>query len=263
MMKWLQNNPVGLAIGGVCALFLFLLLMLTVVASLPISTVLSDDDTEVEGEAIELPALAENKPIDTYQVITDRPLFNQSRRPVIEEEIEDTGEEEPPESDFEMPSVELMGVVITPTEKMVTLKRFDSEESLVAYEGRPIEADFGSWYVSSVGPRTATLSSAEGEELILEMKVNDASIEEPAPIKPAEREGESEADIAAAEGQGEGEPLNRADEIRQRIAERREELKQESDGGQQAEAEPAQPTYKDAIKSLINRNRKEEAENDK
>lgn len=263
MLKWLQNNPVGMALGGVGAFFLLLLLILLVLGSLPISTDIDEEDGLADEKAIELPALAESKPVENYKVIIERPLFNQSRQPIIEEQIDNPEDDFAEDgSDFDMPSVELMGVVITPTEKMVTLKQADSGESLVAYEGRPIEANFGSWRVSSVGPRTATLTSADGEELLLELKVHDASIEEPPPLKPVAEAGEAEAATAANDSNQDGESLSRADEIRRRIAERREELQKESENNQQATAEANEPTYKDAIRNLISRNRNEEAEND-
>jgi hypothetical protein len=268
MLKWLQDNPVGLVLSCVSGFFLFLLLLMTILASLPLSTGPAGDEADAAGAEVELPVLAENQPIDSYKVIVERPLFNQSRQPIIEEVLDEDDESAAgEEADFELPAVELMGVVITPTSRMVTLRRSDHEKSLVAYEGRPIEADFGSWKVSSINERTATLTDDDGKELHLEMKVHDASIEEPAPIQSPEESGEpGEAELAAVRQEGaEGEPLSRADEIRQRIAERREELKREAGENQQAEAGTKQPTYQEAIQSLIGRNRqqKADAENEK
>lgn len=218
----------GLALSALCGLLLFLLLLLTVMSSLPLSTGLASGEAGENDPGLDMPQLAESPPIDTYYVITQRPLFNESRLPDADED-ESGGEE--PELVEEMtgaPDVELSGVIITPTLRMVTLKRKDNQQSLVAFEGKPIEADFGNWQVSSIEARAATLTSGGGEELYLEMKVHGEKIE--APELPITKSREEVAVSAATELQeGELEPLSRAEEIRQRIAERRAELQQEAE----------------------------------
>jgi hypothetical protein len=170
------------------------------------------------------------------------------------------------------PEVELSGVIITPTLRMVTLKRTDDAKSLVAFEGKPIEADFGSWQVSSIQARAVTLTSGSGEELQLELKVHDAKIEQPVrPVKPAKQDaaaGEQSPEVAENPAT---EPLSRAEEIRQRIAERREELRREAEQKGQADEQPSasrdQPgeqgaekadgqDYQQAIQALMNRRKK-------
>ena len=250
----------GIALSATCGFLLFVLLVLTILSSLPLSSSWSGNDVDNSDPSLELPTLAENLPIDNYSVITERPLFNQTRQPTPDGEGEDS---EPliDDSDFELPDIELSGVIITPSLRMVTLKRNDNEQSLVAFEGRPIEADFGTWIVSSIQPRAVTLTSDSGEELQLEMIVHDAQIEPPAPVsEPDEEEGLVAAD--AADQPTEVEPLSRAEEIRQRIAERREELRREADLEEQSETKAEKPDYKSAIQSMIGRNRQEKANNE-
>ena len=257
MMKSLQDNPPGIVLGALCGLLLCAWLVLAILSSLPLSPPPADDAAGAPDPGLELPTLAENLPMDTYNVITARPLFNETRLPVLDDgadDLDQAGELE----DGEKPDVELAGVIITPSLRMVTLKRKDNKQSLVAFEGRPIEADFGSWHVSRVLPRGATLTSASGEELQLEMKVHDAKIEPPAPAvtkPPAKAENAATAQDAAAE------PLSRAEEIRQRIAERRGELRREAEQADESGAQAEQPSYQQAIQSMIGRKRQPESDN--
>jgi hypothetical protein len=254
----MQDNPLGLALGAVCGFLLFVLLVLMVVSALPLSTRMAAGGASDGETGIELPQLAENKPVDSYYVINERPLFNESRLPIIEPEEElDPMADVVEEEEVDAPEVELSGVVITPSLRMVTLRRKGGEESLVAFEGRPIEAEFGSWQVTSIGPRVATLTSASGEELLLEMKVHDERIEQPEkPVRPTKASAEEQLVAKAAQpSSAEGEPLSRAEEIRQRIAERREELRRESAAADQ-DQEAAPPDYQSAIENMMNSSRR-------
>jgi len=174
-------------------------------------------------------------------------------------------DEEIEEEVVETPEVELMGVVITPSLRMVTLKKKDAEESLVAFEGMPIEGEFGGWQVTEIGPRMATLTSGNGEELLLELQVHDERIDAPEKMPdkaPApDKQQKPGSTQAAAEN---SEPLSRAEEIRQRIAERREELRRESElAGQGEEKKEAPPPadYQSAIQNMIERRGQERTKN--
>lgn len=257
-MKWLQDNPLGLALGAVCGLLLCAWLVLAILSSLPLPPPAADDAAGAPDPGLELPTLAENLPMDTYNVITARPLFNDTRLPVLDDVAEVPEQAGGPAEDGAKPDVELAGVIITPSLRMVTLKRKDNKQSLVAFEGRPIEADFGGWQVSRVGPRAATLTSASGEELLLEMKVHAAKIEPPAPVV---AKNPATAENAAVEPGAAAEPLSRAEEIRQRIAERREELRRDAEQADQAGAPAEQPSYQQAIQSMIGRNRQQKGDN--
>lgn len=261
-MKWLEDNPVGIGLGVFSGLLLLTLVALLVLSSLPLSSEWIDSEADTgDNPALELPQLAENKPIDDYSIITQRPLFNESRLPDTDGSGTDS-QDLLPEEVVDAPDVELAGVVITPTLRMVTLKRKDNERSLVAFEGQPIEADFGSWQISSIQERAATMTSGNGEELQLEMKVHDAVIAPPAVPVARPQPAPTELEASAVQ-ETEGAQLSRAEEIRQRIAERREELRREADQSQEAGQEQAeQADYKNVIQSMIGRNRKSQSNDD-
>jgi len=269
-LKWLDDNPLGIALGGLCGFLLLALLVLTVLAALP-PGVATIPPAENGGEGLQLPVLAEKLPLASYAIITERPLFSENRQPASQDG-DSSGESLPLDEPTGAPEVELSGVIITPTLRMVTLKRTDDAKSLVAFEGKPIEADFGSWQVSSIQARTVTLTSGSGEELQLELKVHDAKIEQPVqPVKPAKQDaaaGEQSPEVAENPPT---EPLSRAEEIRQRIAERREELRRESEmngaADQQSNAAVDQSAeqgtdpddgknYQQAIQALMGRGKK-------
>jgi hypothetical protein len=257
-MGWLEGNLVGRVLAGVAAGLVVISLLLGVIWSLPPTG--SDSDAEGAGEAPrpEVPQLPESEPIEHYAVVTERPVFNESRQPELELDLAEEGEDDLPETEVDAPEVELAGVVITPSIRMVTLRQKKEQgESLVAFEGQPLRGDYGSWHVSRIEPREITLASGNGEELELKLEVHDAKIAPPPKAKP-QPGSKAGADAPAAERQaaagngeqGDEEPLSRAEEIRQRIQERREELRraaeEEAASGQEQTAD-----YRRAIQSMI------------
>jgi hypothetical protein len=132
----------------------------------------------------------------------------------------------------------------------------------VAFEGKPIEADFGSWQVSAIQARAATLTSGAGEELQLEMQVNEEAIAAPAAPRKTKAEEETAEAGEATEEQGDAAQLSRAEEIRQRIAERREELRREAEQQGESEEQPDAQTYQNAIQSMVGSKRRGTNENE-
>jgi len=259
MIKWLEDNPLGIALASVCGGLLVISLLLAVVWALPAPSTSAGPEEESNVPGLDVPELAGSESIEKYAVITEHPVFNNTRLPEIDLELEDL-EEVPPEA-VEAPEVELAGVIITPSIKMATLRQTGEKgaESLVAFEGMPLEGNFGSWRVSRIEAREVTLSSASGEEMQLKLEVHSVAIKEPPKPKPPVEEKKPEKEVQAR--QGEDQPLSRAEEIRQRIAERREELR----AAAEAEEEDEQMTYSQAIQSMMGQKRqgKEENESDK
>ncbi len=257
-MKWLEDNPMGLILAGISGALLLMLLAIGLLWIMPASSRQTGEGTGGDPDALNIPLLVDSQSIETYAVVTERPLFNESRQPQIDQDLlnEDSlaaGEGSLDEEQVDAPDVQLTGVVITPTIRMVTLKRKDDDEPLVAFEGKPLEGPYGSWQVAKIDAREVVLMSGEGEELQLSLQVHDTKIEAPDDSSPKVR-GEDEAKELQAAIEDE-EPLTRAEEIRQRIAERREELKRvaEENGERQG------TSYQDAIKSMVERNRKPQA----
>jgi hypothetical protein len=251
--RLLQDNPIGLALAGIGGFLVLCMLIIFIWSHLPVGNTEVSEAELADGALTDLPALAESPPLDGFSVIVQRPLFNETRLPIIEVEADsDIAEVEdipPDETELE---VELSGIVITPTLRMATLKRQDGQKSLVAIEGNYLEGEFGSWQLTQVGSRKVTLVSGSGKELQLELQVHDERIEPPESLV----EPVSEQTASAEEQQliqENGEPLTRADEIRQRIAERREQLRQQAEAEDQAGEQDAQPSYEEAIRAMINR----------
>ena len=257
MNRWLADNPLGIALASVCGGLLLISLLLGVIWALPASSSSAGPEEESNVPGLDVPELAGSESIEKYAVITEHPVFNNTRLPEIDLESEDL-EEVPPEA-MEAPEIELAGVIITPSIKMATLRQTGEKgaESLVAFEGMPLEGNFGSWQVSRIEAREVILTSGSGEEMQLKLEVHSVAIAEPPKPKPtAEEKKEPEKETQAR--QGDDQPLSRAEEIRQRIAERREELRNAAE----AEEEDEQMTYSQAIQSMMGQKRQEKAENE-
>lgn len=259
MIKALENNVVGLALACVCGALLLVALGLIVLWALPPSPDMAADETE-SLQDIQIAALAASKPFDQYEEIARRPVFNEDRRPSAVDET-DAEPELLVEEDLDAPEVELAGVVITPSLRMATLKSKEHKYSLVAFEGKPLEGNFGSWHVSNIAERAVTLASSDGREMQLELQVHNAVIREPPKPAGASAPGDDEEGVEPGEAptDEEAEQLTRAEEIRRRIEERREELRRQAEENQANRAE----NYSEAIQSMMqNSQRRREDNND-
>jgi len=266
-MKWLQDNPVGMILASVSGFFFLLVLAMTIVWNLPVSVNMAGPDKELAAAneaALAVPPIGD---LGEYHVINEKPVFNESRQP----EIADS-EDEAPDEDIaievkDAPAVKLTGVVITPSSRFASLTPDDKNiESVMAREGESLTREFVGWRVASVQPRIVVLESRDGQSLELELQVHDVKIEEPPPVAPASPIAQALASGGSAEATEEGEePMSRAEQIRQRIAERREELRLEQEAQQSGNGTQAttarQPTrgsdYQSAIRALM-KNKKED-----
>ncbi len=255
MIRWLEDNPLGIVLASVCGGLLVMSLLLTVIWALPASSPSAGPEGENIVPALELPELAVSEMIDKYVVITEHPVFNNTRLPMIDPDLDDALDDELPEEDVDAPDVHLTGVIITPSIRMATLRQEGEKLSLVAFEGRPLEGNFGSWQVSRIDHREVTLSSGGGEEIQLKLEVHGVAMAEPPKPKPP-KAGKSGKDSPAR--QGEDQPLSRAEEIRQRIAERREELRRAAEEDEQG----GQASYQQAIQAMMGKKRQEKSKNE-
>ena len=141
----------------------------------------------------------------------------------------------------------------------------------MAHEGESLVGEYVGWQVRTVNPRAVVLVSRDGQKLELDLQVHDVTIKtppKPAKAAVAKDEPKNQAEAMLNE---EGEPMSRAEQIRQRIAERREELRLEQEA-QQAQNnnsapgttnQPGKPSnYQQAIRNMMNNNRKEPGTND-
>jgi len=268
-MKWLEDNPLGVALAAVSGVFILLILGMTIIWNLPVSVDMTEMEAEDQGSDISKLAARQIAPMSELLVVNERPVFNESRLPVVGDIDVDLAEDTTV-AVKDAPDVRLTGVIITASMKIASLTPADEkQESIMAHEGQSLTGEFVGWQVSTVNPRTVVLESSNGQKLELDLQVHDVKIKEPPKPEPART-------AQADPGQGEqmvgedGEPLSRAEQIRQRIAERREELRLEQEaqqaqsnapgGGSEKAAKP--PSYQNAIRALMNKN-KDQDSNDK
>jgi len=275
-MKWLQDNPLGMVLVAVCGLFILLALGMAVVGSLPVSVDTAGAETEITAGNKTSTTAHQIGTLNDYQIVNEKPVFNESRNPVIDDE--DSADEELA-GDIEVkdaPDVRLTGVVITPGMKIASLTPADGNlETVMAHEGDSLTGEFVGWQVTTVNPRAVVLESRDGQSLELELQIHDAKIQEPvkpvaAPITAITNNDQPLADKEPEAAGEEEEPLSRAEQIRQRIAERRAELRQEQEAQQsqnsaqagKATSAPKAKDYQSAIREMMKNKSKDQGGND-
>lgn len=271
-MKWLQDNPLGMILAGISGVFLLLALGMAIVGSLPVSVETAGAETEAAPDNGTRTAARQIGTLNDYRIVNEKPVFNESRNPVISDE-ESTEEGLAGEIEVtDAPDVRLTGVVMTPGMKIVSLTPADGNlETVMVHEGESLTGEFVGWQVTTVKPRTVVLESRDGQSLELDLQVHDAKIQEPVvPVATPIPVSLSNAQALAgqnAEVTGEDdEPLSRAEQIRQRIAERRAELRQEQEAQQSQNAAQAGSTgsksktkdYQSAIREMMKNKSKDQ-----
>ncbi|MFT5140212.1 MAG: hypothetical protein ACI9H8_001018 [Lysobacterales bacterium] len=281
-MSWLENNPLGVALISFCGLTLLIAGVLVYVWSKPASSgvLAADMTTPQSGQADQM--ISDLGPIASYREVTERPVFDESRRPSLKVDVEGDGLGDLAEI-AGAPEVRLTGVIITPKEKLAMLRPISGGESLVAREGESLEGEFVGWEVSEIKPRSVVLESRDGDNLELDLLVNTRKIEEPLKLEPVvaannagsqgkpEQGGKAQNSEAAASGDQatDSQPLSRAEEIRERIAERREQLRRQAEEGDgdlgssnrtRNSSGSGQSAYQSAIQDMINRNSQKDKE---
>ena len=276
-MKWLQDNPLGMILAAISGVFVLLALGMAIVGSLPVSVETAGAETEITSDNKTNMTARQIGTLADYQIVNEKPVFNDTRNPEIDDE-ESTDEELTGEIEVkDAPDVRLTGVVITPGMKIASLTPADGNlETVRAHEGESLTGEFVGWQVTAVNPRTVVLESRDGQSLELDLQVHDAKIQEPvAPVVAPNPASLSNAQALAGKGSEEtdegDEPLSRAEQIRQRIAERRAELRQEQEAQQSqnaaqagsADSKSKTKDYQTAIREMMKNKRKDQGGNDK
>lgn len=274
-MKWLQDNPLGMLLAATSGLLILLALGMTIVWNLPVSSGAADVETEAGAAGSASLTARKMGKLGDYVVINEKPVFNESRTPVLDNIEEEVAEEETSIAVKDAPEVRLTGVVITSNMKIASLTPADTNiETVMAHEGEALTGEFVGWQVAAVNPRTVVLESRDGQSLELDLQVHDATIKEPPPVLPTAPELAAALPTVrpGADAAGdEDEPLSRAEQIRQRIAERREELRLEQEAQQAADASeaaaanqrPKRSAYQEAVRAMMQKKSKDSASNDK
>lgn len=269
-MKWLADNPVGRALVYTSGGLLLLAVILTIAWSLPVKVDEGGSSAEAGETRSDTVVAREIASLNELQVINQRPVFNENRLPAIDPVEVGEG---PIDTTIEVkgaPDVKLTGVIITPEMKIATLTPASgTDENVVAHEGEALTGEYVGWSVAEVSARTVMLTSSDGQQMQLELQVHDVAIKEP-PKPVAAVPPQDSAALAAAQAEAaaqqpppvgeDGQPLSRAEQIRQRIAERREQLRQEQEAREAQISREQAPTgrqnYQNAIRDLMNRGRK-------
>lgn len=267
-MKWLQDNPLGMILAAFIGVLVLLALGMSIVWNLPVSVETAGAGTELTTDDDTNRAARQIGTLNEYLVINEKPVFNESRLPVVEEVEEEPVVEDDVIEVKDAPDVKLTGVVITSNEKIASLTPADTNiETVMAHEGDSLTGEFVGWQLTNISPRAVVLESRDGQTLHLDLQVHDVKIKEPpAPVAPAS--SASTEGLPGTEAGGDGdEPLSRAEQIRQRIAERREELRLEQEAGRperEARSLKAVPAnYQSAIRAMMKKKSKDSESDDK
>ncbi len=265
-MKWLQDNPLGMALTAISGVFALLALGMAIVWNLPLAVETAEIEPDERGSNDTVLAAHQIAAISSFQVINEKPVFNESRLPVIVQIDDAELMADTTVVVKDAPDVRLTGVIITPSMKIASLTPADKNlESVMAHEGESLTGEYVGWQVSSIHPRNVVLESRDGQKLDLDLQVHDIKIKEPpkpaVPAKTAQTKPGQGGKMDAEDEQ----PLSRAEQIRQRIAERREELRLEQEEQQaQSGAKAAKPRnqYQDAIRAMMKNNSKDKSSDD-
>ena len=223
-MKWLQDNPLGMILAGTSGVFVLVALVMAIVWNLPVSVDIEEGGPDTAPASQVSLAAREIGDLSDYEVVKERPVFNESRRPVLDELDDEMQIDDDTIEVKDAPDVRLTGVVISPSMRIASLTPADGNlETVMAHEGDSLTGEFVGWQVTVVNPRTVTLESRDGQSLELDLQVHDVKIQEPpkpAPAAPVTATASAGGAGEQSDDDGE-EPLSRAEQIRQRIAERR------------------------------------------
>jgi hypothetical protein len=266
-MNWLKNNPLGIVLAATGGFFLLASLLLAWAWTRPVSSTGLFENPDQQVAAIPLGENDILAPLESYAVINDRPVFEESRTPTLEAEEDVTDIEDESVTIAGAPEVRLSGIVITPERSFVTFTPNEGGESLVAAMGAPLEGDYVGWEVSAVNERDVVLTSLEGDELTLDLEIHKSVIRAPAKQarkSPASNKPPTLTQPPPAVADSSDAPVSRAEQIRQRIQQRREELRRNSNSNSGGNSTPAAPkpqdkamqdgqvNYQDAIDKLMN-----------
>ena len=263
-MKWLQDNPLGMILASFIGVLVLFALGMSIVWNLPVSVETTSAGTELTTDDDTNKVARQIGTLSEYLVINEKPVFNESRHPVIEEVEDEASVEEGVIEVKDAPDVKLTGVVITSSKKIASLTPADTDiDTVMAHEGESLTGEFVGWQVAEVNPRAVVLRSRDGQSLALDLQVHDVAMKAPpAPVAPVP----SAAPPDTGAGGEEDEPLSRAEQIRQRIAERREELRLEQEAKKAEDGIPSaakSSDYQSAIRAMMKKNSKDSDSYDK
>lgn len=176
-----------------------------------------------------------------YSAIIERPVFFPDRQlPVAEvAQSEDSSEEaeaEPAVDPIDPLKAVVAGIIIAPDYRAALVNDQVAGEVEILQEGMSLKGDQAPWRLTEIEPERVRFVSSDGQETDLALKVHTDGLA-------MGSSGRSDGGDGGDEGETADDPQSRADLIRQRVAERRAELRARAQrrAAQQSMAEP-EPT---------------------
>lgn len=198
-------------------------------------------NTEVEHVQADVPETGLTE-FDQYTTIMERPVFFSDRQLPVVEIAGDDEESEPAEieevEEISDLKAAVAGIVITPDMKLAMVSDETAGKTVVLREGMSLEGEQAAWKLETILPRAVSFVSVDGRETQLELQVNTEglTVDTPAPSRRRQAQAETEGGEAQPEEPEAGEESRaseearaRAEEIRQRVAERRAQLRAEAE----------------------------------
>lgn len=192
--------------------------------------------------------------IDAYAAVADRPLFNHDRKPLPEQNV--ASNQPPPPPPPQPLEVELTSVLLVNKQKIAIVQNKKDRKSQSVHVGKSLTGDLSSWKLVELKGREAVFEGPNGKET-LELRVFNgkggkpptampkrpapqpkptgnvpapAVAAQPPPPPPPSKGIEQKQEPAPAQPMT---PEERAELIRQRIAERRRQMREEAERANQ------------------------------
>lgn len=170
MKSLIRDNPLGIALLATAAILLLLVLLLPF-----LSGGIPDDDTvqiaAIDSTLSEQLQISKLEPIEEFEVIKQRPLFNDDRKAI--EMLADEGDADTEllvEIDDDRPlNADLTGVIITKDQRIAMLLDHGSKTTISAAEGESLDGELSGWSVEKVEARNVSLKNQQGEITELEL----------------------------------------------------------------------------------------------
>ncbi len=165
-------------------------------------------------------------PQSGFAAISQRPLFNDDRKP-SKEETADSTPDTPPPSPL---NISLTGTLLVgkPESRMAMVRENGKAQTIALKEGMPLPGDQGTWTLSQVKNRSAIFKSTAGEEVEVELAIANAG-QKPGPQSRLGAAGTAAAAAATAAnraGNPQGPVSSQSEELQRRIEERRKQMRE-------------------------------------
>lgn len=172
----------------------------------------------------------EMPPYGKFAEITQRPLFSEDRKPIPPDAL--AAEAEPAAPPTAPLQVILTGVIITPKVQLAMFHDNTTNKSVSLKEGMPLPGNQSGWTLVEIQPRKVVFTDPADKTQEVELKVagSTGSPSKHAPARPAVQQGTLVKDNAQTA----------AERLRERIEERRRELREKAEAARKAAADKRQ-----------------------